>query len=51
MPSYLALADIYLQQNQPAHAARYLNAALKLESATKQKQREIHNVMQRFHLE
>lgn len=51
LPSYLALADIYLQQNQPAHAARYLNAALKLESATKQKQREIHNVMQRFHLE
>lgn len=51
LPSYLALADIYLQQNQPAHAARYLNAALKLDSITKQKRREIHNVMQRFQLE
>ncbi|MCA9005957.1 MAG: tetratricopeptide repeat protein, partial [Planctomycetaceae bacterium] len=51
LPSYLALADIYLQQDQPAHAARYLNEALKLKSATKQKQREIHSVMQRFQLE
>ncbi|HAH49217.1 tetratricopeptide repeat protein [Gimesia sp.] len=51
LPSYLALADIYLQQDQPAHAARYLNEALKLDSMTKQKQREIHNVMQRFQLE